>query len=433
MSYCAIKSLLNGFVVDIGSNSNLIMSDQTGAYTDSQLWEFAPSSTAGCFYIVSKLNGDVISVTGSTTFPGAKLLAAPKLNTAIVGGQSQLWQLLLDPAGSGHYVIQDLMFGYVIDIEGNSAQPGAGLDSNVLKLTGNTNQLWEAVGSAFPPAVQTAPPPPKVGGAWQWVLCGGTNPQAAVPIEGFGVEIFFSEALEVGPPLGFQVNGFSPAPVSGISTYETYSMNAWQQYVPLLNSGPNGVYSHIQNNPVPNWPGNVFENTDPSAPIAQLPTGNLVVPQGWTISMSLQYQAGAVVNGMYITVTDENGSPVGSPQTYDLTGMQPQPLGRNGQNLGTISVGDLAPLLALQLCIVRAWGSTSTTITSGAGTVTYLSTNPMTVTNYWPPNCAGAFGTAESANSTYGPIVPLGTLEGGIARKLPGEPIYRYVQSFGHS
>jgi hypothetical protein len=86
------------------------------------------------------------------------------------GVQSQLWQLLLDPAGSGYYVIQNLLFGYVIDIAGNSAQPGAGLDSYVLKLTGNTNQLWEAAGGAFPPAVQTASPPPAVGGAWQWVL-----------------------------------------------------------------------------------------------------------------------------------------------------------------------------------------------------------------------------------------------------------------------
>jgi hypothetical protein len=104
---------------------------------------------------VSKLNGNVISTSGGTTFPGEALVAVPKLDPAIEGTESQLWQIIADPAGSGYYVIQSLMFGYVIDIEGNSAQPGAGLDSDVLKLAGNASQLWEAAGAAFPPAVPT--------------------------------------------------------------------------------------------------------------------------------------------------------------------------------------------------------------------------------------------------------------------------------------
>ena len=52
-----------------------------------------------------------------------------------------------------------------------------------------------------------------------------------------------------------------------------------------------------------------------------------------------------------------------------------------------------------------------------------------------PPNSAGgpygADGTLENSNSTYGPIVPLGSLGGRL--DLPGAPTYRFVQSFGHA
>ena len=424
MAYCAIKSKLTGYVISIERDSSvagtpLDVFDQQGAYTDNQLWEFVPHApNPGQFFIKSKLNGDVITVTGNL-LPGAGLAAFPQESGAVPQLDNQLWQFVLDPAGSGYYFIQNYAYGNVVDISGNSRQSGAGLDSAVLKLTDNANQLWEAKGGSFPPPVAMASPPTNMGGSQQYVLWGGTDPEKAIPIEDFVVYIHFSEALVVSPqsgvtaknptpqPIGFQLNGVSPLPDA--QTGDRYKINNWQQYIPTMLPGTNQLWSHVENYVASGWKGAVFDNTIPANGIVTLPN-DLTIPQGWTIQLALQYLGGGV-SGMSNLVWDAAGVTQGE-QTYTLIN---QPM----SNGNTIQEDDLAPILALQLVIVGYANGADPVLTSGAGTITCTSSTPMTVRTSWPPNGSGNGDTGENSNSTYG--------------VMPAAASTRFVQSFGHA
>jgi len=438
MSYCAIKNSSTGYVISAYGTTGAVITQPpvigSGGYVDYQLWEFVPSpAAAGHYYIVSKLNGYVLSATATAQPGDALVIAQRELLDPPAGDDSQLWQLVLDPAGSGSYFVQNLFNGNVVDVWGSSGQPGGGLATNVLLLTGNANELWEASDGAFPPAVQTVAPPAGLGGQTNYMIIGGANPQEATPVESLTVAIYFNEQLEVNSALGFQLNGFSPvADPQDQATYQTYQMNWFQQFIPTLQGGPNGLYSHVENLRQPGTQGYVFENKIPAQPFAPTPSGNLVIPQGWTLWLTLLYQPGSVLNGMFCQVTDDTGAVQGTPQNYTLLGKE---LGENYQNDGSITLSDLAPALAFQMDIVGAGGGADVTLTSGAGTITYLSENPVSVSNYWPLNSAGGpygtEGTGENSNSTYGPVVPLGSLGGRL--DLPCTPTYRFVQSFGHT
>jgi hypothetical protein len=152
-TYCSIKSKLDGNVIDIQGNST-----QSGALldafptkttgNDNQQWEFIPDPAgSGYYFIKSKLSGNVIDVQENSTMPGALLDAFNQKTTA---NDNQLWRFIQDPAGSGYCFIQSKLSGNVIDIVGQSKNSGAGLDAFPIKTTGNDNQLWEAVGGAFP-------------------------------------------------------------------------------------------------------------------------------------------------------------------------------------------------------------------------------------------------------------------------------------------
>jgi hypothetical protein len=424
MAYCAIKSKLTGDVISIKHGSSaagaaLDVFDQAGSYTDDQLWEFVPHvPNPGYFFIKNKLNGDVITVTGNL-LSGSGLAMYPQESGAVPKLDNQLWQFVLDPAGSGYSFIQNYAYGNVIDILGSSRQSEAGLDSYVLKLTDNANQLWEAKGADFPSAVPMASPPATLLGNQQYVLWGGTDSAKASPIEDFVAYIYFSEALVVSPqsgvtpqnptpdPIGFQLNGVSPLPDA--QTGDRYKINNWQQYIPTMLPGSNQLWSHVENYVVSGWKGAVFHNTIPANGIVTLPN-DLTIPKGWTIQLALQYLGGGV-SGMSCLVWDEAGVTQGE-QTYSLIG---QPM----SNGNTIQEDDLAPILALQLVIVGYANGADPTLTSGAGTITCVSSKPMTVRNSWPPNGSGNGGTGENSNSTYG--------------LMPAAASTRFVQSFGHA
>jgi hypothetical protein len=118
---------------------------------DNQLWEVT-LDPAGSGYVVlqSSLNGNVIDIQGASTQAGALLDAWPLKPT---GNDNQLWEFIPDPAGSGYYFIQSKLNGNVIDIQGASIQAGAALDAWPQKPSGNDNQLWILVVSP-PAAVQ---------------------------------------------------------------------------------------------------------------------------------------------------------------------------------------------------------------------------------------------------------------------------------------
>jgi hypothetical protein len=82
---------------------------------------------------------------------------------------------------------------------------------------------------------------------------------------------------------------------------------------------------------------------------------------------------------------------------------------------GTITAADLAPIIAYQLDLVGWANKVKTVFSSGAGTITYSATTPMTVQSTVPPDVEG-FPTAEQSNSLYG--------------ELPSDTRLTFVQTF---
>jgi hypothetical protein len=172
-TFCAIKSKLNGDVIDIRGASK-----QAGALldnwpakstgNDNQLWEFVPDpSGSGYFFIQSKLNGNVIDILGADMNADTLLDAFPRKTT---GQDNQLWGFFPDPASSGYFFIKSALNGDVIDVRGANKTDGALLDAYPQKSTGTENQLWMPVGGTFPP------PPKQIPSTLSWSNLGtGSN------------------------------------------------------------------------------------------------------------------------------------------------------------------------------------------------------------------------------------------------------------------
>ena len=163
-TYCTIQGKLSGNVIDIqgaSKESGALLDAFPDKKADNQLWEFVPDPAgSGYFFIKSKLSGNVIDIQGASTKSGALLDAFPQ-KTGVdpfnpeTWPNNQLWAFNPDPAGSGYYFIRNKLSGNVIDIQGASKDSGARLDAYPQKATDNDNQLWKAVGGAFPGPVYT--------------------------------------------------------------------------------------------------------------------------------------------------------------------------------------------------------------------------------------------------------------------------------------
>ncbi len=152
-TYYSIQSKLSGNVIDIkgaskDSGAELTAYTQKTTGNDNQLWEFIPDPAgSGCFFIKSKLSGNVIDIQGASKDSGTPLDAYPQKTT---GTDNQLWEFVPDPAGSGYSFIRSKLSGNVIDIKGASKDSGAELTAYTQKTTGYDNQLWKVVDGAFP-------------------------------------------------------------------------------------------------------------------------------------------------------------------------------------------------------------------------------------------------------------------------------------------
>jgi putative hemolysin len=74
-----------------------------------------------------------------------------------------------------------------------------------------------------------------------------------------------------------------------------------------------------------------------------------------------------------------------------------------------VSSADLSPIVAFELDIVGFDNGQSTTLSSGAGTITYTAVNAMTVVNAERSYCEFDGGTLETANTSYGEL-PTGSV-----------------------
>ena len=174
-TYYFIKSNLSGNVIDIenasrASGASLDSYPQKTTGTDNQLWEFIadPAGSGYYFFIKSKRSGDVIDIANASKASGALLDSWPQKTT---GYDNQLWEFVVDPAGSNRYFIKSKLNGNVIEIANASKASGALLDSWPQKTTGYENQLWGVVSTA---GFYVLPPPqPDIVGGQSLVSASG--------------------------------------------------------------------------------------------------------------------------------------------------------------------------------------------------------------------------------------------------------------------
>lgn len=224
--------------------------------------------------------------------------------------------------------------------------------------------------------------PPDWAGNSNYDLYGGlTSSGKYIPLLNLVVTIDVTQDIVGTPPFNFQLNAYSPH----------NEIDGWQQYGISMAPGGTQLNSFAEN-----WPlsGNNLFNIEPNG-FVNIPN-QTTIPAGYQIVIKLTYTNDGTgnVNGSVVTVFDQNGANLGS-QTISLIG---QPLAAGG----TITEADLAPIIAFQLDLVAWANSEVTVLTSGAGTIGYSSSTPMTAQSSEPTDAESDYITAETANSTYG-------------------------------
>ena len=382
-AFCFIKSNLNGNVIDIkGASAQagalLDAYPQKTTGTDNQLWEFVSDpARSGYSFIKSKLDGNVIDIQGASTKAAAPLDAYPQKTT---GTDNQLWDFVVDPAGSGCcFINSKLMNGDVIDILGASTSSGAGLDAYPLKATGYDNQLWTAVGGAFPSVIQTVPPPPGTGliSNYNYFLGGGGKPLLGVSV-----------ALNISVDLLSSSNGWS-IQLNGYSTEGPGITTEWQQFVIYLLPNSTQLWARIDT-----WSGTAISDELVRADVALANLPSQTVKAGYQLKFILTYN-GNVVTGATYTVTDETGKSLGQT-TIGIVGQILRTTGKQA------AAANLAPIAAFQLNIGGDWGGNSAMFTSGAGAIIYAASNPLMAASTEPSYTDFDDGTGESGNVIFG-------------------------------
>jgi len=180
MTSLSIQNKL-GHVIDIQGNSTqdgalldaYPAKNPGGAIPANQQWEFdLDPAGSGYYYITNPPTKLVIDVQGNSTKPGARLDAFHKKTKKGDDAANQLWQLILDPAGSGYCFIRNKLTGHVIDIKGNSTADGAALVAFPVKSSGNDNQLWKPLAGHFPPALKIDPVVTDIQGGTEFDITG---------------------------------------------------------------------------------------------------------------------------------------------------------------------------------------------------------------------------------------------------------------------
>jgi hypothetical protein len=178
-----------------------------------------------------------------------------------------------------------------------------------------------------------------------------------------------------------QLNGYS---ASGDST-------GVQQYVVYVSPDSTQLFARIDN-----WTTDLTELIRADVALASLPTTTL--PAGYAISITLNNDSSGNVTGATYVVTDNTGRTLGN-KTINIV----------GQNLRTTNTpatsANLAPLRAFQFNIGGDYGGARATLTSGAGTITYSASTPLSTVNTPPSYIDDRTAvTVESANLGFGPL-----------------------------
>jgi len=324
-TYYSIKSKLDGNVIDIQgaatkAGAGLDAYPQKTSGSDNQLWEFVPDpGKSGYYFIKSKLNGNVVDIQGASTKAGALLDAYTQKSS---GADNQLWEFVADPAGSGYFFIVSKLNGNVVDIQGASTSAGALLNASPWKFTGYDNQLWAVVDGSFPSVVETVPEPPGgYSGAGNYILANGSS---CATLTGVKATIYMTEDLvwessPAGTPVGFSIQ-------LNAETNNNQPLD-WLQFIVHMGDDQ-GLWPWINiwkggSDPTIVWDQSVANS------VATMPQAARI-PAGYSIVIALQNDSEGRVTGATWTVLDSSGNSVGSVNyplsTADGGGVPPSDL-----------------------------------------------------------------------------------------------------------
>jgi hypothetical protein len=264
---------------------------------------------------------------------------------------------------------------------------------------GMRKMLWAFVGlivviCSLPAQAQsTVPPPSAFGGNHNYILSSDCK-----PITDVSVTVHATQKI-VGPKgLGVQLNANSPPPPPGASPKDAPA--GWQQYMMGIGYRPAFNWA-IQNF---GSSGILYQGGDPYL----VPMRNVIWPAGYTLKISLRNDPKGNVTSAEFVVEDDRGHLLNRAS-------------KTLQDFHGFSKAYLAPINAFQLNLVGPTGGEI--LSSGAGTITYAASTPMTVANHFPKTGDNSFCvasrvfTAEKANTVYG--------------ELPAGPTKTFTQTFG--
>jgi Ricin-type beta-trefoil lectin domain-like len=371
-------------------------------FAANQTWEVLPDPAGSRHSIIQNpATGYCIEIQNNSTSRGALLDASAEKKS---DNKSQLWDFLPDPFGSEYFFIQNPQTGYVIEMDkGSSSKSGASLVVNPRRLFDNNFQLWAGVDPAWTPAtfpaLTLAQPAAVLQDTANYVLLPTDQTKN---LTGITVTLDIIKDL-VADSFSVQINGNPPYPGPKGVTWDTQWMQfglfmqnntlvLWNQLWPTLGTG------HLtQGDPLPS----VQES---SGVMLQLEKNT--VPAGTRIVLTLTTDPkNDYVTGVSGKVYDKSGSSIGTPVDWPAIG-QPTWIGTGSQakpDGPPVQESDLAPLGAFQVVVV---GNPNTGgyahFTAGMGTITVTCTPNISAQLYWP-SPSGA-GTAETSNCYYGKV-----------------------------
>ncbi len=344
----------------------------------------APGSSAGWYFVRQNVPGflpvlQVLPLTPSATDAGWALTSGgyPYVNQL---GISTIWSQLSDDL---------LNVSYFMVVQNNS--------NNVIEYA-----FLEA--DVEVPPTAAAAPSAGLGSNSNYLLsnCDG--------ITGLQVTINVTQDITGSDGFGFQVNAYSDA-----SAYD-----GAQQYLIYLdpNSSPAQLYCMVDN-----WQSGSTQLINNVVSLATLSSHTL--PAGYQLSIALQNDSGGNITGATYVATDNKGNTIGN-QTISL-------LLLNLVSGGPVTAADLAPIVAFQLNFVDYLNGGTTTLSSGAGTITYTASEQMTALSSEPSCVDWDYSTVEAANSIYGPLPPGAnqTFVQSFA-KVPSGAIIRKLATVNH-
>ncbi len=229
------------------------------------------------------------------------------------------------------------------------------------------------------------------------------------PVTDLSVIIDITEDMVADFGLSFQLNGWSPPGANCV----------WQQYCFLFDtSDPAPRLQYM----IGNWPAPGFDNTKPNKdlirysktlltlPVPSPTQSGATLPTGCQLTIRLKNDSAGNIIGVTFLFVDNDGNPTSS-QLIRLTS-----LSVDGIPSEPITQAALAPISAFQLNLVGEHNSQYTYLATGAGTITYVATSPLTVLTKRPSYAPYSGDTAEEANSAY--------------YGLPAGPCARFTQRF---